>query len=249
MANKFPGETTRARVIAHRGVHKTGETENTMKAFELAARLAADMVELDLRRSGTGELAILHDHALDRVTLASCSLDEFERRTGFRPPLLADVLGWARGRIGVDVELKEDGYVDEVAPVLTEFASGGGELLVTSFIDQVLSHLSELAPTVTLGLLLASTPERAVMRARACGATVVLPEIRLASEALISEVSEAGLELIVWGFMPEQHAALLGDGRVAGVITDDVAGPLAAQSARLRTGDQRAAGRRAVASC
>jgi len=215
-------------VIAHRGVHDTGATENTIAAFELAAGLAADMIELDVRRSGAGELAILHDHALDGVALASCSLDEFERRTGFRPPLLADVLSWADGRIGLDVELKEDGYVDQVTGLLDAFASGGGELIVTSFVDPVLARVSELAPSLKLGLLLAWTSGRAVERARACGATVVVPEIGLLDEALVSEVRDAGLELVVWGFMPSAHAAVLGDARVGAVITDDVAGTLAA---------------------
>ena len=228
MAHDSAGAAGRIRVVAHRGVHNTGAMENTIRAFELAAELGADMVELDVRRSGAGELAVLHDHALNGVALASCSLDEFERRTGRRPPLLAEVLGWAADRrIGLDVELKEDGYVDEVAELLSEFASGGGELIVSSFIDPVLARVWELQRGLKLGLLLAWTAERAVERARACGATVVLPELRLASEALLAEVSAAGLELNVWGFMPSEHAALLGDSRVGGVITDDVAGTLA----------------------
>jgi len=37
----------------------------------------------------------MHDHRLGEVTLDSCSLDEFEQRTGFRPPLFTDVLAWA----------------------------------------------------------------------------------------------------------------------------------------------------------
>lgn len=88
-------------------------------------------------------------------------------------------------------------------------------------------------PSLKLGLLLAFTSERAVARAQACGAMVVLPEVGLLREALIGEVGEAGLELIVWGFNPEKHATLLGDERVAGVITDDVAGTLAAQEQRI----------------
>lgn len=230
MVGDPPGEAARVRVIAHRGVHNTGARENTMRAFQLASELAADMIELDVRRTGAGELAILHDRARDGVVLASCALDEFERRTGFRPPLLDDVLSWAGGRIGLDVELKEDGYVEQVAGPLGDFAAAGGDLLVTSFVDPVLARLSELAPNLKLGLLLAWTAKRAVQRVSACGATVVLPEVRLLSEALISEIRGAGLELIVWGFMPDEHAAVLRDGRMDGVITDDVGGTLAARN-------------------
>ena len=222
-------ELRRTRVIAHRGVHDTGATENTMAAFELAADLGADMIELDVRRSGAGELVILHDRTIGGVALASCSLAEFEQRTGFRPPLFTEVLAWASGRIGLDVELKEDGYVEQVATALVDFAEGGGVLLVTSFLDPVLTQLSSLAPDLRTGLLLAVIAARAVKRARNCGATVILPQMRLVSDRLIGEVTAAGLETIVWDFMPDEHAKVLADGRVVGVITDDVAGTLAAR--------------------
>jgi glycerophosphoryl diester phosphodiesterase len=216
-------------VIAHRGVHTSGIPENTMAAFDAALAAGADMIELDVRRTADGELAILHDHAVNRVPLDSCSLDEFEARTGFRPPLLEEVLGWADGRIGLDVELKEDGYAEQVAPLLVEFAHGGNELIVTSFIDPLLAQLSELAPQLRLGLLIMWIAERAADRAGECGAQVVLPEMKLVDEALITAVLDAGLQLIVWDFMAEQHAALLSDPRVAAVITDDVPGAIAAR--------------------
>lgn len=217
-------------VIAHRGVHAQA-TENTMAAFELALAAGADMIELDVRRTGDGELAILHDHERAGVALDSCGLDEFERRTGLRPPLLSDVLAWAAGRIALDVELKEDGYAEQVAPLLEGFVAAGGELLVTSFLDPLLVRLAEHSPALRLGLLVELTGERAAERARAARAEVVLPEMQLVDERLIAEVASAGLELIVWDFMAADHAQLLGDARVAGVITDDVPGALAARSA------------------
>lgn len=229
MPDDAPGEPRRPRVIAHRGVHDTGATENTMAAFELAVEAGADMIELDVRRTGAGELAILHDHAIGGVALASCPLSEFEQRTGFRPPLLAEVLQWARGRIGLDVELKEDGYAEQVATMLVEFGAGGGDLLVTSFLDPVLARLSRVAPELRSGLLLTLTAAHAVRRARDCGAAVLLPQMRLLSDELVGEITMAGLETVVWDFMPDEHAELLGDDRVGAVITDDVAGTLAAR--------------------
>ncbi|MDE3129672.1 MAG: glycerophosphodiester phosphodiesterase [Acidobacteriota bacterium] len=223
--------TARPSVIAHRGIHADGTTENTMGAFERALELGADMIELDVRRSGEGELAILHDHAHGGIALDSCSLDELEQRTGFRPPLLSEVLDWAAGRIALDVELKEGGYTEQLAPLLMRFVATGGELLVTSFIDPLLAHLSRLAPSLRLGLLLAWTALGATERAHAAGASVVLPEMKLVDESLVAAVSDAGLELIVWDFIAAKHAPLLTDRRVAGVITDDVPGALAARAA------------------
>ncbi len=222
--------TTRPQVIAHRGVHATGAIENTMEAFQLALDAGADVVELDVRRTGDDQLAILHDHDHSGVALDSCPLDEFATRTGFRPPLLVDVMDWAAGRIALDVELKEDGYVEQLVPLLEGFVRAGGELLVTSFLDPLLASLGQLAPSLQLGLLVEWTARRAAERARAVGAQVVLPSMRLVDEPLISAVAGAGLELIVWDFMAADDAELLADTRFTGVITDDVSGALAARA-------------------
>lgn len=217
-------------MIAHRGVHSSRETENTMAAFELALDTGADMIELDVRRSGDGLLAILHDEARAGVALSSCPLDEFARVTGLRPPLLDEVLEWAAGRIALDVELKEDGYAEQVTPLLEAFTAAGGQLLVTSFLEPLLARVAEISPALELGLLLELTSEAAVTRAHAVGAGTVLPEMALVDEPLIGELTDAGLRLIVWDFMAADHAPLLADTRVAGVITDDVPGALAARA-------------------
>ena len=223
--------TSTPRVIAHRGVHSGAATENTIAAFELALAAGAEMIELDVRRTGDDQLAILHDHARAGVALDSCSLDQFEDRTGLRPPLLSEVLEWASGRIALDVELKEDGYGEQVAPMLASFAAAGNDLLVTSFIDPLLARLAQLSPALRLGLLLEFTAMSAAERARAAGARTVLPQMKLVNEPLIDALAGAGLELIVWDFMAAEHASLLSDARIAGVITDDVPGALAARAA------------------
>jgi glycerophosphoryl diester phosphodiesterase len=143
--------------------------------------------------------------------------------------LLEEALALARGKIWLDVELKKGPYVDELADLLADFATSGGELIVTSFVARMLAQLSELAPPLTRGLVLGRSAERAVERAHACGATIVLPKMRLVDDALLAELSDAGLSVIVWDFMAAQHDALLCNPRVSGVITDDVPGALAAR--------------------
>ena len=222
-------------VIAHRGLHASGATENTLPAFRLAVEAGAEMVELDVRRTGDGRLAVLHDPERAGVALGACTIDEFARRTGLRPPLLGEVLGWAGGKVALDVELKEDGYADQVTPMLAGFVAAGGELIVTSFIDALLARVAALAPELRLGLLVEGTAAGLVKRARAAGAGTVLPEMALVGEPLIAAVSQAGLELIVWGFMAADHAPLLADTRVRGVITDDVTGALTARAGLRRS--------------
>jgi glycerophosphoryl diester phosphodiesterase len=190
------------------------------------------MIELDVRRTRDRELIVFHDAEVAGAPVASLIRPEIEGLAGVLPPLLEETLELARGRIALDVELKEDGYVAELGDLLAGFAASGGDLIVTSFVDLVLAQLTELAPQVTRGLVLSVSMEQAPGRANACGATIVLPKMRLVDDASLAELSDAGLTVIVWDFMASEHAALLSDPRVSGVITDDVPGVLAARSSR-----------------
>jgi glycerophosphoryl diester phosphodiesterase len=218
-------------VVAHRGAWSAGVPENSLAAFERAIDLGADMIEFDVRRTREQELILFHDADLAGVPVADLTRAEIEGASGVRPPLLEEALELAHGRIALDVELKEDGYVEGVADLLAGFAASGGDLIVTSFLEPVLSQLTELTPQLTRGLVVSRTAERAPERTKACGATVALPKMNLVDEATLAELSDAGLTVIVWDFMTADHEALLSDPRVGGVITDDVPGALAALGA------------------
>ena len=189
------------------------------------------MIEFDVRRTRDHELIIFHDAAIAGTPVADLTRLEIESLAGVLPPLLEEALELAHGRIPLDVELKEDGYVDELADLLSGLAASGRDLIVTSFLDPVLAQLTELTPQLTRGLVLAHSAEGAVERARACGATIVLPKMPLVNEATLAELSNAEPTVVVWDFMAAEHAALLSDTRISGVITDDVPGALAARNA------------------
>ncbi|HET9074071.1 MAG TPA: glycerophosphodiester phosphodiesterase [Solirubrobacteraceae bacterium] len=210
-------------LIAHRGSHRS-EPENTLAAFSAAVRDGADMVEFDVRRTRDGELVIFHDPEVARRAVPSLTHAELCELSATPVPRLADVLAWARDvGVGCDVELKEDGYVAEVAELLSE---AGGPLLVSSFLDPVLAQLAQLAPELERGLLLSFTARGAVDRVRACGAGAAIIAMKLLEEAPVRELHAAGLGVLVWDFLPGRpgHAAWLTDPRIQAVITDDVPG-------------------------
>lgn len=190
------------------------------------------MIELDVRRTRDRELIVFHDPELGGAPVASLTRSEIEGLAGALPPLLQEALELAHGRVALDVELKEDGYVAELTDLLAGFAASGGDLIVTSFLDPVLAQLAALTPQLSRGLILSVSAERATERARACGASIVLPKLRLVDDASLAELSDAGLTVIVWDFLAAEHAALLSDPRIGGVITDDVPGALAARKPR-----------------
>lgn len=217
-------------VIAHRGGWGADVPENSLAAFERAIDLGADMIEFDVRRTRDREPIVFHDAELAGVAVADLTRSEIEDHAGVLPPLLEEALELARGRIALDVELKEDGYVDELADLLSGFAVSGSELIVTSFLDTVLAQLAALTPQLRRGLVISRSANGVADRAEACGASIVLPKMRLVDEATLAEMTAVGLTVIVWDFMAAEHAALLSDARITGVITDDVPGALSART-------------------
>ncbi|HVY29721.1 MAG TPA: glycerophosphodiester phosphodiesterase family protein [Polyangiaceae bacterium] len=105
-------------VLGHRGARHAAP-ENTHAAFEIARREGAAGVELDVRLVKTGEIVVLHDPTLTRVThqadkraVEQLSWAETQRADvgqGERVPLLRDVLDWAQQHdLLVNVEVKSD---------------------------------------------------------------------------------------------------------------------------------------------
>ena len=113
-------ETTKriTKVWAHRGASGY-RPENTLEAF--AIRQGADGIELDVHTSADGELIVMHDETVDRVTdgtglikdMTSAQLKELKVSTSaeptgiYRVPTLAEVLDLMRTTdMMVNIELK-----------------------------------------------------------------------------------------------------------------------------------------------
>lgn len=64
------------KVWAHRGASGYAP-ENTLEAFQLAAEMGADGVELDVQLTKDGEIVVAHDERIDRVSDGSGEIREF----------------------------------------------------------------------------------------------------------------------------------------------------------------------------
>ena len=90
-------------VYAHRGC-TVGYAENTLEAFAEAKRLGADGVELDVRLTADGALAVHHDPVIAGLgPVADLTVSDLPAHV----PLLADALAVCDGLV-VDVEIKND---------------------------------------------------------------------------------------------------------------------------------------------
>ena len=54
------------KIFAHRGASAYAP-ENTLAAFDLAQRLGADGIELDVQLTKDGEVVVIHDETIDRT--------------------------------------------------------------------------------------------------------------------------------------------------------------------------------------
>jgi glycerophosphoryl diester phosphodiesterase len=220
----------RTMVAAHRGV-ATGAAENTIAAFTNAIDAGADMVEFDVRRTRDGELIAFHDPAVRGRPVAEMTRAEIEAAAGVRPPLLTEVLRACAGRIRLDVELKEDGYVPEVMTALRD-GFDPGQLIVTSFLPAVVAQVKQSLPEAKTGLLVGSDrawcdlPGRLrelypVGLARQVRADYLAPHFRLAGLGVLHRAAAAGLPCLVWTVnSPALIRRYAADPRVAAIITD-----------------------------
>lgn len=136
-------------VIAHRGGW-TEAPENSIEAMLISAANGADMVELDVQRTVTGRLYMMHDDTTDRMTnrsgLTTGVLDEdfdslYLRQgaggpdaplTDIRVPSLRQTLEAARGLVHVNIDTKHRRDLEAVGDLVRE----------TDMADQVLIKMS-----------------------------------------------------------------------------------------------------------
>jgi glycerophosphoryl diester phosphodiesterase len=208
-------------VIAHRGGPAAGVEENSLAAFAAAHAAGAEMVELDVRRSGDGRLVVAHDAGLARLAVRRTSLAALRSASGLELPELADVVDFTSDRIGLDVELKELGYEDEVLAALEPARKGAAPLIVTSFFVRVLRRVRASEPEVDTGLLVRTAAARLPRRLATSGARFLLPPVSALRRGVLDAAARAGVPAIPWTVnAPADLRHALGHPAVAGVITD-----------------------------
>jgi glycerophosphoryl diester phosphodiesterase len=228
-------------VWAHRGCTEPSEiapqgfTENTLEAFAEARRRGADGVELDVRLTADGGLAIHHDAEVPGLgPIHELGVADLPAHV----PLLADVLGACDGML-VNVEIKnapQDPGWDEGEAVAALTAAAIGEagwtdrVLVSSFQPATLLAVQAADERLALGALWgwAAEPATALGEAADAGFRAVHPFVTLVTADLVAQAHASGLAVNVWTVnAPADLAAMIALG-VDTVITDRLGDALAA---------------------
>ena len=142
----------------HRGSPKKAK-ENTIESFSAAISDGADFIEFDIRYSKDRKLIIHHDPALKGHILREMNYNEIvelSESLGYRVPLLEDVLEVCRGKIKLDIEIKEPETTEETVEKTLLFFKPE-EFIITSFHDCVLIKINNKFKELKKGLLFDDT--------------------------------------------------------------------------------------------
>lgn len=148
---------------AHRGLHSEGVPENSMAAFE-AAKNAGYGVELDVHLLSDGNLAVIHDSDLQRVTGKTGKIEELTTRqlrdhrlcgTEEIIPEFAHVLELFQGSAPLIVELKTAGnnYAQLTQAVCEMLEQYQGPYCLESFDPRCILWLKKNRPDLIRGQL------------------------------------------------------------------------------------------------
>lgn len=158
----FTAKKRGTEVIAHRGGSGL-RPENTLAAFDHAVKLGVDLLEMDVRLTADGELAVIHDASVDRTTngsgaVSGMPLRELQgldagyhfsadngvsfpyRGRGVRIPALKEVFA-VHGAMRMVVEMKSSG--ETTARALCDLLRAAGmtqKILVAAFDVATLEH-------------------------------------------------------------------------------------------------------------
>jgi glycerophosphoryl diester phosphodiesterase len=211
--------------IAHRGA-SAYEPENTLRSFERAIELKADMIELDVRQTIDGHLVVIHDRTVDRTTDSTglvahktlAELKELNAGKGERIPTLGEVLELAKDRAKFVVELKENAIEDKVVEMLRSNYLLD-EAYIVSFKSNRLKMIKELEPKLKTGLILFASLDP-IRQAKNCGADVVAPFRWFITSGLVRRARENGLHIFTWTVDETLAARGLKQKGVSGIVTN-----------------------------
>lgn len=137
-------------IIAHRGYRKR-YPENTLLAFQKAIEAKADYIELDVHKTADGHVVVTHDYTTGRVADQNlrvrdtnlAKLRELDFGQGEKIPTLQEVFELTKGKIGVNVEIKQE----ELAKLVNELIVTNQmdeEVMISSFFHSEIDEIKKL---------------------------------------------------------------------------------------------------------
>ncbi len=216
-------------VIGHRGA-SAAYAENTLLAFTGAIAQGADGIELDVRRTSDGGLALSHDDTLPdgTVVMETALADLPEGITD-----LASALDVCRPLAVVNTEIKnwpddrDFDATEQLAASVVALLDARGELddgrnLISCFHLPTVDRVHELARGLPTAWLLGMVEEPGLLIDKAAdhGHVAVHPHHSFVTEAFVTLAHAAGLAVNTWTCDDPDRIRALADLGVDAVVTN-----------------------------
>lgn len=185
--------------------------ENTVESFEKAITLGCDEIETDVWLADDGRLVISHDRPIP----------------GTRHLTLDDVLDLCRGRIAVNVEVKDAADEDHArragsAVAARISARKDPDAYLSSFWWSALAGARDAAPDVRRAFIFSGSPDRPalVASARALGLWALHPNHVYVTAELVAAAHTAALQVNAWTANEPADIARLVALRIDGICSN-----------------------------
>ncbi|MNB79158.1 Glycerophosphoryl diester phosphodiesterase [compost metagenome] len=203
--------------VAHRGFSGRAP-ENTLAAIHKAMELPfVTWMEIDVQLTKDGIPVVIHDYTLDRTTnghgkvkdmiyshIRRLDAGSWKSRDfrGERIPALEEVLELCRGRLKLNIELKNAGNLyPGIERKVSEMLAACGmkeEAVLTSFDTGTLDRIGEADPSVQRGLIFDSRWGDPAGRVRALGCTFLSISFSRLTPGLARFLSGRGVGIMAW---------------------------------------------------
>jgi len=231
-------------VVGHRGA-RGHAPENTLKSFAKAIEMGCQRVEFDIHLSADGVPVVIHDPTLDRTTsgrgpvkgLPLVELKKLEAGEGESIPTLAETMRFCRGKVAIQVELKDRESPAAVAELLKS-EWGAEKVIVTSLEVSTLQRFAELMPEIPAGHLNRDPNHDMVAVALQQGHRWICPRCDVVTQEWVARAHRADLLVYVYHVNDRDMARHIASWGVDAIGTDfpEIATHLTCRDARPHQG-------------
>ena len=227
------------KIFAHRGASAYAP-ENTMEAFELAAKQGADGIELDVHVTKDGEVVVTHDEKIDRVSNGSgfikdMTLRELKRLSfhnhmesyvGVGIPTLREVLEYvSTTNMDVNIELKTGIYwypqIEEKTAFIVQETGMHDRVIYSSFNHYSIQQIKKIVPDAETAYLYSDVILNVEDYAENTGVDGLHPAVYHVKMAdFLKEYLDSGLNVRVWTVNEKEDMEWLIRAGVTAIITN-----------------------------
>ena len=211
--------------IGHRGA-KGYVLENTLSSFQKAIDLNVEGIELDVHLSADNQVMVIHDETIDRTTTESGFVNELTsaKMQQLGIPTLIEIIALVRLRCFINIEIKDKKATPFVLSIIQnsieELGWNYNLFQISSFDWTVLDTISQLNPSIQLGVLTEKSTSEAFKFAKKINAFSINPFFELIDQETVALWQQNGFNVFPWTVNQEEDINFVKSLHVNGIISD-----------------------------